>query len=662
MNLWTKVAHTGLNFANKSAERRGILLTNQISAILVCLQALLVPLYIYWYGWNIISAILPCFIVLYVVPILLNGTGYINLSRIWLTLLIPVIITALSVFSKYRYYDRQEELDYFTFRFIIVASSVFPIVLFSIRERALMIGFLVVNMLILMAFDPLHFAFGVPYRKESLSISHYYFTNVVAFIAFCLIAGAVFFLKWTSETFEEKNQELITDLNRINEQLVEKNAEIEAQNQEITAQSDNLNVNQQKLSDAYNLIEEQRNLLFRQNKNLSSELLQKNKDLTETNAELIKHNNELRQFSYTVSHNLRGPVASVLGLIQLIDQRHLQESDREIFTHLRTSAFRLDSIINDLNKIIDIRHDIFQIRQRVDLKKEIYEITQVLKRDIQQYQVSIESNLAIEEMYSVQPMVHSILYNLISNAIKYRTSERQPVIVVSSREDEHYCILEVTDNGLGIDLERNRDNMFKLYKRFHFHTEGKGLGLYLVRLQAEALGGYVHVESEMNRFTRFIVYLRKPENIKRQVLYQEPHAEIFFDAQLNSTGVVWKGPISSAQYRTVFQKCLEFVKVYNTPNYIADISEQGPVERDDQIWMFHHIMPEAARNGLSRIAAIRPDATDQLTQEYLVGINQTLSQLGVWQEYFPSMESAVAWVQLENEKAALKFRENGKNN
>lgn len=661
MNLWSTASYSGLNFANSSAERRGILLSNQISSILICLQSFLVPLYAYWYGWNVITAILPVFILLYLFPIFLNRRGYVNLSRMWLSLLVPVIVTALSIYSKTIYYEAQQELDYFTFRFVILASCVFPPILFSIRERKQLFGFLGTNLLILLAFDPLHIFFNVPYRKESLATSHYYFTNVLVFISFIMIAGTVLFLKWTSERFEEKNEMLIQDLNTTNEQLTEKNAEVEAQNLEIIAQSDNLNINQQKLTDAYNVIEEQRNLLFRQNKNLSSELLQKNKDLTETNAELIKHNNELRQFSYTVSHNLRGPVASVLGLIALIDQQNLQENDRDIFDHLKTSAYRLDAIINDLNKIIDIRHDIFQIRQKVNLKKEIHEITQVLHRDIVQYSVSIECTLDIEEIYSVQPMVHSILYNLISNAVKYRSPERQSVVTISSRENENYCILEVTDNGLGIDLQRNRENLFKLYKRFHYHTEGKGLGLYLVRLQAESLGGYVDVESEINRFTRFTVFLRKPENITRQILYQEPHADIFYDARINATGVVWRGPVTSHQYRTVFQKCLEFVKVYNTPNYIADISSQGPVERDDQHWMFTHILPDAARNGLRRIAAIRPDAADQLTKEYLVGINQTLSQLGVWQEFFTSMEEAVKWIQQENEKAALKFSENGKN-
>jgi signal transduction histidine kinase len=662
MSLWSDITNTGLNFARTPAERRGILLTNIISTILVGLQILLFVLYYYWYGWSVITGAMLFFISLYIFPIYLNRKGYTVLSRGWLSILMPVIITSLSIYSKILYYERQEELDYFTFRFVILAGSVFPPMLFSIREKRYLITFLAFDFLTLIAYDPLHFIFGVPYQKESMTISHYYFTNVVVVITFSLTAGAIWFMKWISDTFEEKNQLLISDLNKSNDQLVEKNAEIEAQNQEIIAQSDNLNYNQQKLTDAYNIIEEQRSLLLRQNKNLSTELIKKNQDLTETNTELIKHNNELRQFSYTVSHNLRGPVASLLGLISLLREEQMTPHDREISIHLRTSAQRLDTIINDLGKIIDIRHDIFQIRQKVNLSREIDEIIQVLRKDIDQFDVKLETNLSTtDELYSVQPMVHSILYNLISNAIKYRSPERRPAIDISFRENPQHYILEITDNGLGIDLERHKEDLFKLYKRFHFHTEGKGLGLYLVKLQTEALGGSVHVDTEINRYTRFTVYLRKPGNITRQVLYKEEHAEIFFDAQINSTGIVWKGPVTSEQYRTVFQKCLDFVKVYNTPSYIADLSNQGSISREDQQWMFDKILPEASHNGLSRIAAIRPDAAEPLVKEYLIGINKTLSSLGVLQEYFLSMEEAVNWIQNENEKAAIRQMTNGKN-
>lgn len=253
-------------------------------------------------------------------------------------------------------------------------------------------------------------------------------------------------------------------------------------------------------------------------------------------------------------------------------------------------------------------------------------------------------------------MVNSILYNLISNAIKYRSADRQPVVEISSREENRFYVIDIKDNGLGIDLNQNKESLFKLYKRFHFHTEGKGLGLYLVKLQCEALGGSVEIESEMNRYTRFIVRLQKPVNIDRQILYQEAHVEIFYDAKINATGVIWKGSVTSEQYRSVFKKCLEFVHSYNTPNYISDISRQGPIAKEDQDWMFAEVLPYAIRNGLKKIAAVRTDTSDPLVMEYLAGINENIEKLGAKQQFFRSLDDAFDWLRNENQSATLQVQ------
>ena len=341
----------------------------------------------------------------------------------------------------------------------------------------------------------------------------------------------------------------------------------------------------------------------------------------------------------------------MLGLVNLVDLSKLVENDREIFSFIETATLQLDQIIKDLTKIIDIRHDIFKIRQKINLESEVDDIVQILRREFEEHNVRLVKNLgACEQLYSIKPMVNSILYNLISNAIKYRSNERQPVIEIVTREDEEYYVLEVKDNGLGIDLKKNKENLFKLYKRFHFHTEGKGLGLYLIKLQSESLGGHVEIESELNRYTKFTVRLKKPLNIDRQLLYQESHAEIFFDASINATGVIWKETVTSEQYRSVFKKCLEFVLAYNTPNYISDITHQGPVDKDDQRWMFEEILPFAIRNGLKKIAAVRADVANPLVKEYLKGINENLGNLGAAHMAFATLEDAVEWIRLENEK------------
>jgi signal transduction histidine kinase len=105
--------------------------------------------------------------------------------------------------------------------------------------------------------------------------------------------------------------------------------------------------------------------------------------------------------------------------------------------------------------------------------------------------------------------MESVFYNLISNAIKYRHPDRQPSISVQSNLKDEYVQIDVADNGLGIDLKTHKDNLFSLYKRFHFHVEGKGLGLYLVKTQLGALGAKIEVKSTDGVGTVFSLFIKR---------------------------------------------------------------------------------------------------------------------------------------------------------
>jgi signal transduction histidine kinase len=609
-------------------------------------------MYYIWYGWNFVTSAIPVIGITCLAVIPLNYKGYGDSARIWISLIIPIIITALSIYSKVLYYDQQQELDYFTFRIVILGSCVIPWVLFALREKKFLITCSALGLLILMCYDPLHIAFGVPYQQDKLKVISYYFTNVVIFMIYWALMAHIIFLKWLSETTENKNAELIKELNEANVTLHAKNEDIQLKSEEILSQSEILQTNQDKLWDANQLIEEQRQKLFQKNLSLQSELIEANKILTETNTELIKHNNELRQFSFSVSHNLRAPVASLLGLLAMIDPKSVTGDNMEIFRHIHSSTERLDYIIRDLIKIIDIRQDIFQIRQKIALEQEFKSIHDILENEIYSHHVQFVNDFSkCDAIYSVKPMIHSILYNLISNSIKYRSLDQQPVIEISTEEDQDHFILTIKDNGLGIDLTMHKDNIFKLYRRFHQHTEGRGLGLYLVKLQSEALGGTVKVESEPHKFTKFTLHIPKPENLQAQLLLDEPYAKIMFDATINSTGVTWYGPITSDQYRTVFSKALEFLSAYNTPTWVSDMSKQGHIDHDDQLWMLTTILPEAARNGLKRIAWIQPNVYDAKVKAYLDAIETNISKLGIRYKSFRNSHETIAWIQEENEKA-----------
>lgn len=652
MVFLNSLINSGTTFVDHAAQKRSVQLSNQISLALFILILLLSVLYTSWYGW--VSKVMPFVGFLCLAPVVFNHFGLTTLSRAWLGPFLSFASTTMSIYSKIRYSHSVEELDYFGFRFIMMAGCTLPAVLFTFREKRALLFTSVASLLMLMAFDPLHELFGIHYPNLVVK-SSYDFTNTMVAITYCIIAGAIFFLKWVSETSEQKANALILELNQINQELAKKNLEIEGQSTELQIQSEALLENQQKLESANQLIEEQNNSLFMQNKDLSLELIEKNKSLTNTNLELIKNNNELSQFSYTVSHNLRGPVASLLGLIQLMDNKEFKPQQDEVNRHVRNSVNKLDTIIRDLSKIIDIRNNIFRIRQKINLTHELDSILLMLKGDQESLDAQFQIDISRAPVfYSVRPMVVSIIYNLISNALKYRSPERTPVIEITSDLDENHYVLTVKDNGLGIDLKRHRESLFLMYKRFHPNTEGKGLGLYLIKMQAEALNGRIEVRSEIDSFTEFKAFIGVSKNLEEQVLLDEPFAKIFYDALLNATGVIWRGPISSGQFRITFVKGMEFMKVYNTPSWIMDLSRQGPVDPLDEQWLLTEIIPQATENGLVRIAAVRPPDLTNDVNHNLRSIDIALPIPEIALRNFNSSIDAREWIREENEKAANK--------
>ena len=112
-------------------------------------------------------------------------------------------------------------------------------------------------------------------------------------------------------------------------------------------------------------------------------------------------------------------------------------------------------------------------------------------------------------VFTVNEYVLHLMQKLISNAIKYRSPDRQLMLNIQSYEEGNYSCLMIQDNGLGIDLKKYRTRVFGLYNRFHDHVKGKGTGLYLVKAETESLGGNIQIESEVNEGTTFKIYFPK---------------------------------------------------------------------------------------------------------------------------------------------------------
>jgi len=136
------------------------------------------------------------------------------------------------------------------------------------------------------------------------------------------------------------------------------------------------------------------------------------------------------------------------------------------------------------------------------------------------------------------------------------------------------------------------------------------------------------------------------------VLLLEPFSKIFYDATLNSTGVVWNGLPSSEQFRNTYLKGLEFMKAYNTPNWITDMSKLGPVTEADEQWLMTDIIPDAMISGLVRIAAVRHNGVFHPEREPLQQLDMILDRPGMTLKYFNTYSEARDWIREENEKAA----------
>lgn len=242
-------------------------------------------------------------------------------------------------------------------------------------------------------------------------------------------------------------------------------------------------------------------------KETNFKLKELNQNLRTYTNELVKANKGLEQFSYIISHNLRAPVANLLGIATLLDDENSSDEVKDnLLKGLKGNVKRLDAVMQDLNKILQLKSEHSQERENVNLHKIVHSIKESLGNIIEKKQAVVQTEFSsCEEFNTVPGYLYSIFYNLIFNSIKYSRQGVKPVITIKTLTHDDGVELLFIDNGLGIDLSKKEDEVFGLYKRFHHHVEGKGMGLYLVKIQVEILGGKISVKSKINQGTTFLI-------------------------------------------------------------------------------------------------------------------------------------------------------------
>lgn len=221
--------------------------------------------------------------------------------------------------------------------------------------------------------------------------------------------------------------------------------------------------------------------------------------------ELTRNNKDLKQFSYITSHNFRAPLSNLTGLLNLLDDVPIENEElQEILNGFKRSTHLLNETIDDLVKVVIIKDNPSIQKEDVSVKEIFENVFFQLNNQINSYKPTIKIDIEEDLHISInKAYLESIVLNLMSNSLKYRSLTKTPKVSITAFKKENLITLSVKDNGIGIDLNKNNDKIFGLYQRFHNYPDSKGLGLYLVKSQVEAMGGNIEVESKVNVGTQF---------------------------------------------------------------------------------------------------------------------------------------------------------------
>lgn len=226
------------------------------------------------------------------------------------------------------------------------------------------------------------------------------------------------------------------------------------------------------------------------------ELLQVTKD----------QNSQLLNFTHIVSHNLRSHAANLHMLLEMQKEELPETTTNDIFPLLDESVTNLRETIDHLNDVVSLKYNSKDSYTNVNIAATVNKAISNVRAQANEakatFQLDMEENLVFN---CIPAYIESIVLNFITNAIKYRAVDRPPHIKITAFENNQTLVIKIADNGLGIDLQKNGDKLFGLYKTFHNNKDSKGLGLFITKNQIEAMNGTVAVESAVNIGSTFTI-------------------------------------------------------------------------------------------------------------------------------------------------------------
>lgn len=339
-------------------------------------------------------------------------------------------------------------------------------------------------------------------------------------VIFSLALGYRFnLIKQQIITVQHENLSIIENQKEFLEKMVtERTEEILTQNELLVRSQNQIKVQNEKLESQNRAYEKLRDLVLRQNQNLESAVNKRTVELANANQELKNNLKKIERFNFIAAHNLRGPVARILGLCMLVEKEETETEKEsinyEIVEKLKHSTKELDTIIHDLILILDIQSKNEKNYVRINPEESIQRVLQQFSHEFKNEKLSAEVFCTVDTITVIPEYFDNILNNLFSNSLKYTTSGQENSISLKIEKLEDHIKITYSDKGIGFESSNFEDKIFEPFQKFHANKDGKGLGLFLIKSQINAMGGKIKLWSKPGQGISIDIVL--PENQSNQ--------------------------------------------------------------------------------------------------------------------------------------------------
>lgn len=241
-----------------------------------------------------------------------------------------------------------------------------------------------------------------------------------------------------------------------------------------------------------------------------SDIKQKEKDLRNLIKVSSEQNKKLLNFAHIISHNLRSHSANFSMLLEFLIEEKEEAERQKIFGMLTDSSNNLMETLHTLNDIVTINSESTTNKKEVYLNKQVHKTLKHLNPLLEENNATVITAIPLGTSLQVIPSyLDNMLIQIISNSIKYKKPNVRPEIKLSLSYVQNYTVLSIEDNGIGLDMKKYGEKLFGMYKTFHEHNDAKGLGLYIVKNQIEAMNGKINAQSQVNVGTTINLYFNE---------------------------------------------------------------------------------------------------------------------------------------------------------